>query len=151
MSHPIFLMNLQYYISSKSQQLPLVESYNLNVTEVLVSDFKNDFSRIFNFTVGILIDGWIPIRMHPSTRKSLKPYNSVKFRFQSQNWIPNMPSTAIFEGCPSVKSCSNIWCRSRNSPSLLANCYHWSLTLISFHKSDWWILVFLAIFWKTSA
>ena len=26
----------------------------MNVTEVLVSDFKNAFSRIFNFTVGIL-------------------------------------------------------------------------------------------------
>ena len=38
--------------------LPLVDSwvknYNLNVTEVLVSDFKNAFSGIFNFTVGIL-------------------------------------------------------------------------------------------------
>ena len=39
--------------------MPLVDSfkvknYNLNVTEVRDSDFKNAFPRIFNFTVGIL-------------------------------------------------------------------------------------------------
>ena len=32
-----------------------VKNYNLNVTEVLDSDFKNAFPGIFNFTVGILI------------------------------------------------------------------------------------------------
>ena len=48
MTHPISLMNLQYYISSK------VKNYNLNVTEVRDSDFKNAFLDIFNFTVGIL-------------------------------------------------------------------------------------------------
>ena len=32
-----------------------VKNYNLNVTENLVSDFKNAFSGIFDFTVGILI------------------------------------------------------------------------------------------------
>ena len=31
-----------------------VKNYNLNVTEVLDSDFKNTFPGIFNFTVGIL-------------------------------------------------------------------------------------------------
>ena len=31
------------------------KNYNLNVTEVLDSDFKNAFPGIFNFTVGILI------------------------------------------------------------------------------------------------
>ena len=31
------------------------KSFNLNVTEVLVSDFKNAFPGIFNFTVGVLI------------------------------------------------------------------------------------------------
>ena len=31
-----------------------VKNYNLNVTEVLVSDFKNAFPGIFNFNVGIL-------------------------------------------------------------------------------------------------
>ena len=31
-----------------------VKNVNLNVTQVLVSDFKNAFSRIFNFTVRIL-------------------------------------------------------------------------------------------------
>ena len=30
------------------------KNYNLNVTEVLDSDFKNAFPGIFNFTVGIL-------------------------------------------------------------------------------------------------
>ena len=30
--------------------------YNLNVTEVLVSDFKDAFPGIFNFTIGILTD-----------------------------------------------------------------------------------------------
>ena len=32
-----------------------VKNYNLNVTEIRDSDFKNDFSGIFNFTVGILL------------------------------------------------------------------------------------------------
>ena len=36
------------------QVIAEVKNNNLNVTEVLVSDFKNAFSRIFNFTVGIL-------------------------------------------------------------------------------------------------
>ena len=31
-----------------------VKNYNLNVTEIRDSDFKNAFSEIFNFTVGIL-------------------------------------------------------------------------------------------------
>ena len=31
------------------------KNYNLNVTEVLVSDFKNAFPGLCNFTVGILI------------------------------------------------------------------------------------------------
>ena len=41
-----------------TQPLPLVDSYgqnyNLNVTEVRDSDFKNAFPGILNFTVGIL-------------------------------------------------------------------------------------------------
>ena len=32
----------------------MIKNYNLNVTEVRDSDFKNDFPGIFNFTVGIL-------------------------------------------------------------------------------------------------
>ena len=32
-----------------------VKNYNLNVTEIRDSDFKNAFSGIFNFTVGILV------------------------------------------------------------------------------------------------
>ena len=36
-------------------QIAQVKNYNLNVTEVLVSDFKNAFSRNFNFIVGILL------------------------------------------------------------------------------------------------
>ena len=32
----------------------MMKNYNLNVTEVLDSDFKNAFLGIFNFTVGIL-------------------------------------------------------------------------------------------------
>ena len=32
-----------------------VKNYHLNVTEVRDSDFKNAFSGIFNFTVGILV------------------------------------------------------------------------------------------------
>ena len=32
-----------------------VKNYNLNVTEVRDSDFKNAFPGIFNFTVGILV------------------------------------------------------------------------------------------------
>ena len=31
-----------------------IKNYNLNVTEVRDSDFKNDLPGIFNFTVGIL-------------------------------------------------------------------------------------------------
>ena len=40
MTHPISLMNLQYYISSKAK------NYNLNVTEIMDSDFKNAFLGI---------------------------------------------------------------------------------------------------------
>ena len=36
--------------------LAKVKDNNLNVTEVLVSDFKNAFPGIFNFTVGILYE-----------------------------------------------------------------------------------------------
>ena len=32
-----------------------VKNYNLNVTEIRDSDFKNAFSGVFNFTVGILV------------------------------------------------------------------------------------------------
>ena len=35
-------------------QIAKVKNYNLNVTEVRDSDFKNAFPEIFNFTVGIL-------------------------------------------------------------------------------------------------
>ena len=35
-------------------QIAKVKNYNLNVTEVRDSDFKNAFPRIFDFTVGIL-------------------------------------------------------------------------------------------------
>ena len=35
-------------------EFTLVIVYNLNVTEILDSDFKNAFPGIFNFTVGIL-------------------------------------------------------------------------------------------------
>ena len=41
------------YLRSKNKKLK-IKNYNLNVTKVLVSDFKNAFSGIFNFTVGIL-------------------------------------------------------------------------------------------------
>ena len=33
-----------------------VKNYNLNVTEVRDSDFKNAFPGIFNFTIGILLE-----------------------------------------------------------------------------------------------
>ena len=33
----------------------MVKNYNLNVTEVRDSDFKNSSPGIFNFTVGILV------------------------------------------------------------------------------------------------
>ena len=32
----------------------MIKNYNLNVTEVRDSDFKNDFPGIFDFTIGIL-------------------------------------------------------------------------------------------------
>ena len=38
----------------------MVKNYNLNVTEVMVSDFKNAFPVIFNSTVGILRTGLFP-------------------------------------------------------------------------------------------
>jgi len=41
-------------VLAKSQPLPLVKNYNLNVTEVRHPDLKNSFLGIFNFTVGIL-------------------------------------------------------------------------------------------------
>ena len=40
-----------------------VKNYNLNVTEILDSGFKNAFLGIFNFTVGILI---LAFRMGPA-------------------------------------------------------------------------------------
>ena len=36
-------------------QIAKIKNYNLNETEIRDSDFKNSFSGIFNFTVGILI------------------------------------------------------------------------------------------------
>ena len=68
MTHPISLMNLQYYISSK------VKNYNLNVIEFRDSDFKNAFPGIFNFTVEIQLENhrfpkfrfWLGL--HPSSR-----------------------------------------------------------------------------------
>ena len=39
----------------------LLENYNLNVTKVLDSDFKNAFLGIFNLTVGILIPGRVQL------------------------------------------------------------------------------------------
>ena len=36
-----------------------VKNYNLNVTEVRDSDFKNTFPGIFNFTVGILLTTYL--------------------------------------------------------------------------------------------
>ena len=36
-------------------QIAKVKNYNLNVTEILDSDFKNAFPGIFNFTAGNLI------------------------------------------------------------------------------------------------
>ena len=36
------------------RQIAKVKNYNLNVTEIWDSDFKNAFPGIFNFTVGIL-------------------------------------------------------------------------------------------------
>ena len=38
----------------EKHNLNKVKNYNLNVTEVRDSDFKNAFPGIFNFTVGIL-------------------------------------------------------------------------------------------------
>ena len=52
-------MKIQTRIPTVKLKIPgqklKVKNYNLNVTEVRDSDFKNAFSRIFNFTVGILI------------------------------------------------------------------------------------------------
>ena len=42
-----------------------VKNYNLKVTEVLNSDFKNAFPGIFNFTVGILEFILIELIYHP--------------------------------------------------------------------------------------
>ena len=36
------------------KKIAKVKNYNLNVTEIPDSDFKNAFPGIFNFTVGIL-------------------------------------------------------------------------------------------------
>ena len=44
-------------IKSVLVQIPKVKNYNLNVTEIRDSDFKNAFRGIFNFTVGILVRG----------------------------------------------------------------------------------------------
>ena len=43
-----------FYIFHKVK-IATVKNYNLNVTEVRDSDFKNAFPGIFNYTVGILI------------------------------------------------------------------------------------------------
>ena len=58
-----------------------VKNYNLNVTEVLVSDFKNAFPGIFNFTVGILVTR---LRQVTLRRDKLKP-KKFKVIFQNQN------------------------------------------------------------------
>ena len=57
-----FLYFSQFFhgsVLAKSQffhwEIAKVKNYNLDVTKVRDPDFKNDFSGIFNFTVGILI------------------------------------------------------------------------------------------------
>ena len=44
----------------KIEKIAKVKNYNLNITEVRDSNFKNAFTEIFNFTVGILDDEVIP-------------------------------------------------------------------------------------------
>ena len=50
------------------------KSFNLNVTEVLVSDFKNAFPGIFNFTVGVLIGAKNNERVSRDSRESVVKY-----------------------------------------------------------------------------
>ena len=50
-----------------------VKNYNLNVTEVRDSDFKNAFPGIFNFTVGILsMSQYIYLAVQPCSLDSAK-------------------------------------------------------------------------------
>ena len=37
------------------KNIKIVQNYNLNITEIRDSNFKNAFPGIFNFTVGILL------------------------------------------------------------------------------------------------
>ena len=48
-------------------QIAKVKNYNLNVTEVRDSDFKNAFPGIFNFTVGILVRNSFLSQLHGKT------------------------------------------------------------------------------------
>ena len=50
-----------WYFSNRYQcWIDKVKNYNLNVTEIRDSDFKNAFPGIFNFIVGILVHFLIP-------------------------------------------------------------------------------------------
>ena len=49
-----FMVAYLQRLNSCHLEIATVKNYNLNLTEVLVSDFKNAFCGIFNFTVGIL-------------------------------------------------------------------------------------------------
>ena len=44
-----------YQVIDRLSMIAKVKNYNLNVTEVRDSDFKNAFPGIFNLTVGILV------------------------------------------------------------------------------------------------
>ena len=52
---PVAAVGIKRVFHIFSLQIAKVKNYNLNVTEVLNSDFKNVFPGIFNFTIGILL------------------------------------------------------------------------------------------------
>ena len=59
-------------------QIAKIKNYNLNVTEVRDSDFKNAFPGIFNFTVGILSSIWASTlreRLYKLQIAKVKNYN----------------------------------------------------------------------------
>ena len=63
-------------------QIAKAKNYNLNVTEVLDSDFKNAFPRIFNFTVEIL--GETRVKVLPSSLNLAAQCNRSYFVFMTQ-------------------------------------------------------------------
>ena len=55
------------------------KNYNLNVTKILDSDFKNALPGIFNFTVGILVQSYLRDMRNVNILGAIIPGDALDF------------------------------------------------------------------------